>query len=68
MRTMSKFVGTSWDLTEHKKMEENAVKSMVNDGIMEPLSGAEFKERLNRPRHKTVNPLKIAKLLMPNGY
>ena len=67
-RTMRKFTGTSNELTFHKKVEEGAVKNMVHEGIMEPLSGREFKERLNRPRHLQVNPKKIAKLLCPNGY
>jgi hypothetical protein len=65
---MAKFTGVSEELTFHKRVEEGAVKNMVNEGIMQPLSGKEFKERLERPRHKTVNPLKIARLLMPNGY
>lgn len=67
-RTMARFTGVSNELTEHKKMEADYIRKYVRDGDMQPLSGMEFSERLNRPRHKQVNPRKIAKLLMPNGY
>jgi hypothetical protein len=66
-RVMSKFTGTSGELTAHKNIEAEYIRKYVRDGEMEPLSGAEFHDRLNRPRHKQVNPKKIARLLCPNA-
>lgn len=67
-RALARFTSVSEELTLHKKMEENHIKAYVRDGDMQPLSGAELHDRLERPRHKTVNPHKLARLLMPNGY
>jgi hypothetical protein len=68
-KVMAKFTGISGELTEHKNMELGYIQNYVRDGNMEPLSGAELHDRLYRPRHKTVNPKKLARLLMPNaGY
>lgn len=67
-QSLAKFTGVSGELTQHKNMELAHVQKYVRNGDMQPLSGAELDERINRPRHKTLNPLKIARLLMPNGY
>lgn len=68
-RTFSKFLNTSAELTAEKQHEADRIKRQVSMGLIEPMSGGEFQDKLNRPRHKHVNPKKIARLLMPNaGY
>lgn len=67
-RALARFTSVSEELTHHKQVEAQHIRNFVRDGDLKPMSGAEFTDRLNRPRHKTVNPHKIARLLMPNGY
>lgn len=66
-KVMAKFTGTTAELNHHRHVEEDHIKQLVSMGIREPMSGAEFQDKLNRPRHKQVNPKKLARLLCPNA-
>lgn len=64
---IGKFSTASNTLTEHKKSDMHHIQIMV-ELTGKALSRSELEDRLNRPRHLQVNPKKIARMLMPNGY